>query len=82
MIIRVFDGGEGWIKGGTAERSRECGVSVPFETGLDDGEVGGEVFCWAVIFVEYILLKSIGGSAQRCLRVLDLSDGGGRWDVI
>ena len=45
VIIRVFDGGEGWIKGGTDERSRVCGVPVPFETGLAVGEVGGEVFC-------------------------------------
>ena len=52
VIIRVFDGGEGWMRGGTAERSREKGVSVPFETGLEDGDVGGEVFCWAVMVVE------------------------------
>lgn len=54
MIIRVFDGGEGWIRGGTAERSRERGVSVPFETGLEHGEVGGEVFGWVVMAGEYI----------------------------
>lgn len=51
MIIRVFDGGEGWIRGGTADRSRESGVSVPFEMGLEDGEMGGEVFCWADMVV-------------------------------
>lgn len=58
-MIRVFDGGEGWIRAGTAERSRERGVSVPFETGLEDGEAGGEVFGWAVMVVGYISKKSI-----------------------
>lgn len=54
MIIRVLDGGEGCIRGGTAERSRERGVSVPFAMGLEDGEVGGELICWGVMIVEYI----------------------------
>lgn len=42
---RVFDGGEGVIKGGRAERSSESGVWVPFDVdvGLEGEEVGGEV---------------------------------------
>lgn len=43
----VFDGGEGVIRGGRAERSRESGVWVPFDmdvdVGLEDEEVGGEL---------------------------------------
>lgn len=42
----VFDGGEGVISGGRAERSRERGVWGPFDmevdVGLSDGETGGE----------------------------------------
>lgn len=44
----VFDGGEGVINGGRAERSRERGVWVPFDIdvgiGLPDGEAGGDLF--------------------------------------
>lgn len=43
----VFEGAEGVINGGRAERSRESGVWVPFDinvdVGLEDGEVGGEL---------------------------------------
>ena len=42
----VFDGGEGVINGGRADKSSESSVWVPFVTevaiGLEDGEVGGE----------------------------------------
>ena len=40
---RVFDGGDGLIRGGIDERSRESGVCVPLEAGLEDCETGGEV---------------------------------------
>lgn len=47
VMRSVFDGGEGVINGGRADRSSESGVWVPFVTdvdiGLEDGEVGGEV---------------------------------------
>lgn len=42
VIRRVFEGGEGDMRGGTAERSRESGVRDPFDSGLDLGDVGGE----------------------------------------
>ena len=47
VMRRVFDGGEGVISGGRAERSRESDVSVGFDievdVGLSDGEVGGDL---------------------------------------
>lgn len=43
----VFDGGEGVIKEGRAERSRESGVWVPIDievdVGLPDAEAGGDL---------------------------------------
>lgn len=39
---RVFEGGEGEIRGGIAERSSERGVSVGFLPGLDAADDGGE----------------------------------------
>lgn len=43
----VFDGGEGVISGGSAERSRESGVWVPSDIEVDVGlpvkEAGGVV---------------------------------------
>ena len=40
---RVFDGGEGLIKGGIADRSKDSGVLVLWDAGLNGGdEVGGE----------------------------------------
>lgn len=41
VIRRVLEGGEGVMRGGTEERSRERGVWVPFEACVD-GEVGRE----------------------------------------
>ena len=47
VMRRVFDGGEGVISGGRADRSRESGVSEGFDmevdVGLADGEVGGDL---------------------------------------
>lgn len=42
VMRRVFDGGEGLIKGGTAERSSDIGVLVPRDSGLEGAEFGGE----------------------------------------
>ena len=39
----VFDGGEGVINGGRAERSRDRGVWVPFDIEVDIGEAGGDL---------------------------------------
>lgn len=41
---RVFEGGEGLMRGGKEERSIERGVRLAFDFGLDDGEAGGEAF--------------------------------------
>lgn len=47
-MSKVFDGGEGVISEGRAERSRESGVWVPFDMevdiGLPEEEADGEVF--------------------------------------
>lgn len=47
VMRSVFDGGEGVINGGRAERSRESGVWVPLDiavdVGLPDGEAGGDL---------------------------------------
>ena len=52
VMRRVFDGGEGVISGGRAERSRESGVwvlsGIEVDVGLPDGEAGGDV-SWADI---------------------------------
>jgi len=44
VIMRVFEGGEGCVRGGKIERSRERGVGVLCVGGLAEGEVGGEVW--------------------------------------
>ena len=49
VMRRVLDGGEGLIKGGIEERSRESGVRVPLNLGLEDCETGGEVPSFAMI---------------------------------
>lgn len=46
---RVFEGGDGWINGGIEERSRDSGVCVPLEAGLEDCETGGEVLPFDMI---------------------------------
>ena len=40
---RVFDGGEGAMSGGRADRSRESCDSAEAHVGLLDGEAGGDV---------------------------------------
>lgn len=55
MIRRVFDGGDGLIKGGMDERSRESGVRVPFDAGLEDCEIGGEERSSAMTVAEFIV---------------------------
>ena len=42
VIRRVFEGGEGDMRRGRAERSSERGVRVPLDSGLDFGDDGGE----------------------------------------
>ena len=44
MMSRVFDGGDGLIRGGMEERSRVSGVPVPINEGLDAFEDGGDTF--------------------------------------
>lgn len=48
---RVLDGGEGSTRGGRVERSRESVSLALLEVGLDDddGDVGGEASCAAMI---------------------------------
>lgn len=46
VIRSVLDGGEGVIRGGREERSRESGVRMPFDSGeeeVEDEERGGEL---------------------------------------
>ena len=51
LVIRsVFEGGEGIIRGGTSERSRERGVRVPFDAGLESGDDGGD-WCRSVMMM-------------------------------
>lgn len=49
VMSRVFEGGDGLIKGGIDERSRDSGVCVPLDAGLDDCEIGGEVLPFDMI---------------------------------
>ena len=42
VISRVFEGGEGVIRGGREDRSRESGVWLPPDIEVD-GEAGGEL---------------------------------------
>jgi len=51
VMRSVLDGGDGVIRGGREDRSRERGVWVPFDRGEGDGEgeeMGGEM---AAIFL-------------------------------
>ncbi len=43
VMSRVLEGGDGLIRGGIEERSRDSGVRVPLEAGLEVCEAGGEV---------------------------------------
>ena len=47
VMSRVFDGGEGVISGGRAERSRESGgwvgLDMDVDAGLPEEEAGGDV---------------------------------------
>ena len=53
-MSRVLDGGDVYVRGGTADKSSDNGVLEPLDSGLDAGDVGGEVFrsammeedCW------------------------------------
>ncbi len=49
VMRRVFDGGDGLIKGGIDERSSDSGVCVPFDAGLEDCETGGESLSFAIV---------------------------------
>ena len=75
----VLDGGDGVIRGGREDRSREWGVWVPFDRGEGDGEgeeMGGEMaaifLCrWDVLIVvqcEYVgVVLEIGAEGCRAL---------------
>lgn len=43
VMSKVFEGGDGWIRGGRAERSIDIGLLVPLDLGLDCIDAGGEV---------------------------------------
>lgn len=43
-MSRVFEGGEGVIRDGTAERSRERGLLVALVSGVDATVKGGDAF--------------------------------------
>lgn len=45
VMRSVFDGGEGWMRGGRSERSRVSGVLRPFDEELDDRDRGGVWMC-------------------------------------
>lgn len=49
MISRVFDGGDGLIKGGMEERSSVSGAPVPSNNGLDAFEDGGDTFAVTIL---------------------------------
>jgi len=51
VMRRVLDGGEGSMRGGRVERSRERVSLALLEMGLDDDDddVGGDAFCIAMI---------------------------------
>ena len=77
----MFDGGEGVIKGGRAERSRESGVWVPFDmdvdvdVGLEGDEVGGEVAWGSMIgemWGEIIICERVVRCACPYLSLLHL----------
>lgn len=66
----MFDGGEGEVRGGTADRSSERGVRVPLDSGLDlgfdVGEEGGET-CESVILAR---VEGYGELEVRFVQVL------------
>ena len=45
----MFDGGEGSIRGGRSERSSARLVLALLGVGLDDGDVGGDSLCAAMV---------------------------------
>lgn len=65
VIRRVFDGGEGEIRGGRVERSRERGLSVASLSGVDAAENGGDALGFDMFGVE------LGASSLRGLSALN-----------
>lgn len=65
MISRVFDAGEGEIRDGTVERSRERGLSVASVSGVDAAEDGGDALEFDMFGVE------LGASNLPGLRALN-----------
>ncbi len=45
----MFEGGEGSIRGGRLERLSERFVPALLDVGLDDGDVGGDALCAAMV---------------------------------
>ena len=55
VMSKVFEGGDGWIRGGRAERSIDIGLLVPLDLGLDCIDAGGEVLSAMMDDVDSVL---------------------------
>ena len=64
MIRRVFEGGDGSIKGGTVERSSESLDFALLDLGLDIGDVGGETLCAAILAEGAVCLNGVVGAKE------------------
>lgn len=63
VMRRVFEGGDGWIRGGMLDRSRERDVREGFWCGVDEGESGGEaaiICCVGVVVGGVVKRQEVG----------------------
>lgn len=51
-MSKVFEGGDGWTRGGMEERSSVRGTLVPFDNGLEAFEAGGDALPVAILQTE------------------------------
>ncbi len=63
VMRRVFEGGDGWIKGGMLDRSRERDVREGFWCGVDEGDSGGEaaILCCVGVVVGGVVKRQENG---------------------
>lgn len=67
VMRRVLDGGDGLIRGGIEERSRERGVRVPLDTGLEECEAGGEVPSFVIVVAAEVYVSRKADCGSCCL---------------
>ena len=61
VTSKVFEGGEGCVRGGMLESERERGVWVPPDLGLAEGEMRGKVWAATMLGRVWVVLNRTAG---------------------